>query len=233
MFFDTESQVQETRTRSNIMYKVYGWMASGLAVTGLTAYGLYSNLPLFMSLMSHKWLIFGLMFAQIILVVILSAYIIRMSYATSIMLFFTYAFLLGITLSSIFMVYQVQSIGLVFAITAGMFGLTALYGYFTDSDLSSMGSILMMALFGIIIAGIVNMFVHSSTFDYILAFISVIIFAGLTAYDVQKIKQLEWQCAGDHNLTRKISILGALTLYLDFVNLFLSLLRLLGQKKEQ
>lgn len=233
MFFDTESRTQETRVQSNIMYKVYAWMAGGLTLTGLTAYGLYSNVPLFMSLMTHKWLLFGLLFAQIILVVILSAFIMRMSYPTTILFFFAYAFLLGITLSSIFMVYQIQSIGMVFAITAGMFGLTAMYGYFTDSDLSSMGSILMMALFGIIIAGIVNIFLHSSTFSYILSFMSVIVFAGLTAYDVQKIKQLEWQCAGDRSLMRKLSILGALTLYLDFINLFLNLLNLFGQRKER
>lgn len=233
MIFDTESRTQETRSQSNIMYKVYAWMASGLAITGLTAYGLYNNLPLFHSLMTNMWMLFGLVIAQLVVVIILSAFIMRMSYPTIIILFFLYAFLLGITLSSIFMVYQIQSIGVVFAITAGMFGLTALYGYFTNSDLSSMGSILMMALIGIIIAGIVNMFLHSSTLDYILAFISVIIFTGLTAYDVQKIKQLEWQCVGDHSLTRKISILGALTLYLDFINLFLSLLRLFGQRKEQ
>jgi len=233
MFFDTESQTQQTQAQSNIMYKVYAWMSSGLAVTALTAFGLYNNQPLFMSLMTHKWIFFALLIAQLIMVVSISAFINRMSYLTTVAFFFGYAFLLGITLSTIFMAYQMQSIGMVFGITAGMFGLTALYGYFTDSDLSSMGSILMMALFGIIIAGVINIFLHSSTFDYIIAFISVIIFAGLTAYDVQKIKQLEWQCAGNHSLMRKLSILGALTLYLDFINLFLSLLRLLGQRKEQ
>jgi FtsH-binding integral membrane protein len=188
---------------------------------------------LFLALVTNKWLFFGLLFAQLILVAVLSGFIMRMSYSTTIFLFFLYAFLMGLTLSSIFFIYQIQSIGLVFGITSGMFGLCALYGYFTDSDLSTMGSILTMALIGVIIAMIVNMFLHSSAFDYILSCICVVIFAGLTAYSVQNIKQLEWQCAGDRSLMKKMSISGALTLYLLFINLFLSLLDLFGQRKNQ
>jgi FtsH-binding integral membrane protein len=155
----------------------------------------------------------------------------RLSYATLIILFITYAALVGISMSFILLAYTLSSVFLTFAITAGMFGTMAVVGYTTKTDLTSFGKIMMMGLVGIIIATIVNMFMQSSMLHYIISYVGVAVFTGLTAYDVQKLKMIgEGTTYGEEN-TKKLSILGALTLYLDFINLFLMLLRLFGDRR--
>ena len=155
-----------------------------------------------------------------------------MSKTGAIISFLLYSFINGLTMSTIFIVYTLSSISSVFFITAGMFGVMALYGYTTKKDLSKLGSILLMGLFGIIIAGIVNIFWLNDTFSFIVSVIGIIVFVGLTAYDVQKIKVMAGSLEGDNDFTTKIAIIGALTLYLDFINLFLKLLSIFGKSRD-
>lgn len=217
---------------SQFMYKVYAWMCGALFLTAATAYGVFTTPAIFMTLVKTPFLFYGLMFAQIGLVLFLSFRINKMSYGAAVVTFLLYAMLLGVTLSTIFAVYQLASIYTVFGITAGTFGTMALYGYFTKADLTSIGNIMGMALFGLILASVVNMFVGSQKFDYILSFLGVLIFTGLTAYDVQKIKDMGYNMIQHGESTGKVAIMGALTLYLDFINLFLYLLRLLGRRRD-
>ena len=214
------------------MYKVYAWMAGALMVTSLTAYGVYSNSQLFLSLMSNRLVFFGLFIAQVLIVIALVAFLRRMSFGVAVAAFLSYALLLGVTLSVIFAAYEIYSIYAVFAVTVGMFGCMAIYGYTTRRDLTSLGSILIMGVIGLIIAGIVNMFLRNSVMDMVISFIGVLIFTGLTAYDVQKIKNLGYALIHDGEYENKIALLCALTLYLDFVNLFMYLLSLLGKRKK-
>ncbi len=220
------------RSLSSFMYKVYGWMTGGLFVTASTAYGVYAYPPLFAAIMSSKLILIGLFVAQIALVIALSAFINKMSFATAALTFVVYSALLGLTLSSIFFVYQIASIYMVFGITVGMFGTMALYGYATGADLSSFGNIMIMGLIGLLIGSLVNMFVHSNTFGYILSFLGVAVFTGLVAYDVQRIKYMGREMLGHGEMEGKVALLGALTLYLDFINLFLFLLQLLGRRRD-
>ena len=229
--------MNDALTEQNVMYKVYAWMCVGLMVTAGSAYGLLLWPKLFGIIFSSKWYFYGLAALQLGLVIYVSAYINEMRYSTAAFVFMLYSFLMGITLSPIFVIYTAASISLTFACTAGMFGTMALYGYYTNTDLTRMGNLLLMALWGLIIASLANWYFQSSSFEYALACIGVLIFTALTAYDVQKIKQLmrnvEYQ--GDHaaydETLNKVSLLGALVLYLDFVNLFLRLLQLMGKKR--
>lgn len=217
---------------ANFMYKVYGWMAAGLAVTASTAYYIFSNPVLFRSIFSSSLIILLLIVAQFAAVIALSAFVSRMSMVIAAATFLGYSLLTGITFSSVFMVYKMASIYLAFGITAGMFGVMALYGYVTKDDLTGVGSIARMGLFGIIIAMIVNMFLGSAQMDYIISLVGVAVFTLLTAYDNQKIKQLGHVLIGQGEMANKVALVGALTLYLDFINLFLFLLRLFGQRRE-
>jgi FtsH-binding integral membrane protein len=221
-----------TQTVSSFMYKVYAWMAGALALTAITAYVVYAEPSIFLPLMNNRLLFYGLLIAQVLIVVGLSLCIRSMSFGLAATAFASYALLLGITTSVIFAAFEIQSIYAVFVITVGMFGCMALYGYSTQRDLSTLGSILMMGVLGLIIAGIVNMFLHNSMMNTIISFLGVVMFTGLTAYDVQKIKQLGYALAQKGEDENKIALLGALTLYLDFVNLFMYLLSLLGKRKK-
>lgn len=222
----------QNRTISSFMYKVYAWMTSGLFVTATTAYSVYAYPPLFTAIMSSKLIIISLFIAQILLVIALSAFINKMSFATAALTFIVYSALLGLTLSSIFFVYQMGSIYAVFGITVGMFGTMALYGYATGADLSSFGNIMFMGLIGLLIGSLVNMFMQSNAFGYFLSFLGVAVFTGLVAYDVQRIKYMGLQMLGQGELESKVALFGALTLYLDFINLFLFLLQLLGRRRD-
>lgn len=221
---------------TNLMYRVYGWMCLALTITAATAF-FVSNSPSFMNLLfggttGSNVILAGLFIGQLALVIILTMLLNRMSFALAAFLFIVYAATLGITLSSIFIVYTQTSIAATFLVTSGMFGAMAVYGYFTKADLSSMGSYLLMALIGIIIGGVVNLFLKNQTFQYVLSAIGVIVFTLLTAYDVQKIKRMSQEMLADREAMAKVSILGALVLYLDFVNLFLYLLQFMGRRKE-
>lgn len=226
------SYVQSSTAVQDLMKRVFGWMSFALVITGATSYYVYSNPALQKMLLGNMGVVFGLFIAQIALVIALSTAITRMSYFTALGTFSLYAFLTGITLSSIFMAYTEGSIFATFFISAGMFAAMGIYGAVTRTDLTSMGSFFRMALFGLILALLVNLFLQSSVLDTVTAIIGVFLFAGLTAYDVQKIKQLSQHVAGRGEVVGKIALLGALQLYLDFINLFLSLLRLMGQRKD-
>jgi len=230
MFYTNDTTTRRVSV-ANFMYKVYGWMTVALALSATTAYGVYSTPSLMMTLLRTPFLFYGLMFAQLGLVIFLSAAIRKISYPTAVASFLGYSILLGVTLSTIFVVYQMASIGMVFMVASLMFGSMATYGYVTKNDLTSFGQILGMGLWGLIIAMLVNMFFANPAFDYLLSFVGVVIFTGLTAYDVQKIKNIGYQLTDEGETTNKIALLGALSLYLDFVNLFLHLLRMFGKRK--
>ena len=213
-----------------LMRKVYTWMALALLITGVTAFGVASSPTLFMSLHKMMW---GLIIAELALVFILSGAINRLSLGTATLMFIGYSVLNGAMLSSIFYVFDPLVITKVFFITAGTFGVMAFYGYTTKKDLTSLGKILFMALIGLIIATVVNMFLKSSGFDYILSYAGVAIFVGLTAWDSQKIKQMLQTQYDMSEGAQKLALIGALTLYLDFINLFLYLLRIFGGSNKE
>lgn len=214
-----------------LMRKVYVWMALALLITGMTAYYVATNEVLMSAILSSKVLFYGLLIAELALVIGVSAAINRLSLLTATLMFLLYSVINGATLSIIFLIYQLSSIATVFFITAGTFGTMAVIGYTTKKDLSSIGRILFMALIGIIIATVVNIFIKSDALTMILSYIGVLVFVGLTAYDSQKIKQMLLQATDVDEGTKKIALLGALTLYLDFVNLFLYLLRIFGKRR--
>lgn len=215
-----------------LMRKVYVWMTLALVLTGITAYGVASSPSLMMTIIQTPAIMWGLIIAELAIVIAISAAINRLSLTTATLLFVLYSVLNGATLSLIFAVYTMSSIANVFFITAGTFGVMAAYGYFTKRDLSSWGKLLLMALIGLIIATLVNVFlVKSSGFDLILSYVGVLIFVGLTAYDTQKIKQMLAMQIDMGEGAQKVALLGALSLYLDFINLFLYLLRIFGRRE--
>lgn len=217
----------------SLMRKVYVWMTLALVITGFVAYGVASSPGIITALVSNKLLFWGLFIAELALVWTVSARINRLSLTTATLLFILYSALNGATLSLILLVYTMQSIASVFFITAGTFDVMAAIGYFTKADLSSLGKILMMALIGLIIATVVNAFLlKSGGFSLILSYVGVLIFVGLTAYDTQKIKQMLIMADDVNEETQKIALLGSLSLYLDFINLFLYLLRIFGNSRE-
>ena len=229
MFYPNETQQQSI---SSFMYKVYGWMSAGLMLSAVTAYGIFTNPSIFKAIVGNPLIFFGLIIAEVGIALYFSMRIRTMSYESALGAFLAYSMLSGATLSVIFAVYHMTSIIAVFGITTAMFGIFALYGYFTRADLTSMGNLLLMGLFGIIIASLVNIFMRSSGFDYIISFIGILIFCGLTAYDTQKIKSMGYAMIGQGESSNKVALLGAFVLYLDFVNLFLYLLRFLGKRRD-
>ena len=215
-----------------LMRKVFVWMTLALAITGLTAYGVATSPTILSLIFSSKVTFFGLIIAEFALVFAISGAINRLSLSTATLLFILYSVINGATLSTIFFAFSVATIGKVFFITAGTFGAMALVGYTTKTDLTSMGKLLFMALLGIIIASVVNMFVGSSGLDRILSYVGVLVFVGLTAYDTQKIKQMCQSAPDAGESTQKLALIGALSLYLDFINLFLYLLRIFGNNRD-
>ncbi|NOY51978.1 MAG: Bax inhibitor-1/YccA family protein [Chlorobi bacterium] len=215
---------------------VFSWMFLALGITAATSW-LFAGSPNLMSILINPetgsmsimgWIA---MLAPFGLVIWMSAGFQRMSASTMVLVFIAYSVLMGISLSFIFLAYTGASIATTFLITSGMFGSMAILGYTTKTDLTKFGSIMIMGVFGIIIASVVNMFMGSSTLDLIISIGGVLVFTGLTAYDVQKLKRIGSQINTENDTTRKMTIMGALTLYLDFINLFLFLLRLFGNRK--
>lgn len=215
-----------------LMRKVFVWMTLALAITGITAFGVATSPTLLAIIFGSKLMFWGLIIAEFALVFAISGAINKLSLATATLLFILYSVVNGATLSVIFLAFSTAVIAKTFFITAGTFGVMALVGYTTKTDLTSMGKLLFMALLGIIIASVVNMFVHSSGFDLIISYIGVLIFVGLTAYDTQKIKQLCLMAPDGGEMSQKLALIGALELYLDFINLFLYLLRIFGNNKD-
>ena len=214
-----------------LMRKVYVWMTLALAITGLTAYGVATSPGVLQTIYGNSSVMWGIAIAELILVITVSSAINRLSLSVATLLFVLYSVLNGALFSSIFLVYTASSIAMVFFITAGTFAAMALIGYTTKTDLSSMGKILLMALIGMIIATVVNLFVKSTGLDLIISYIGVLVFVGLTAYDSQKIKQMLLQAPDAGEGAQKVALLGALSLYLDFINLFLYLLRIFGRRE--
>lgn len=225
-----DNQLPLSSAFSVLMRKVYVWMTLALVITGFTAYGVATSPGIQQAIFTNQIVFWGLIIAEFAMVIGVSAAINRLSLATATLMFILYSVINGALLSSIFLIYTASSISTVFFITAGTFATMALIGYTTKTDLSSIGKYLFMALIGLIIATFVNFFIKSSGFDYVLSYIGVLIFVGLTAYDSQKIKQMLLQAPDAGEGAQKIALLGALSLYLDFINLFLYLLRIFGRR---
>lgn len=232
---ESRNYAQSGSNVRTFMSNVFSWMFLALIITSVAAWWFASDLSLLQMLVTDtgKMSILGwvVMLAPIGFVMLMSFAFNRLSYTTLIILFITYAALVGISLSFILLVYTLSSIFLTFAITAGMFGTMAVVGYTTKTDLTSFGRIMMMGLVGILIATLVNIFMQSSTLHYIISYVGVAVFTGLTAYDVQKLKMIGEGTTYGNEDSKKLSIMGALTLYLDFINLFLMLLRLFGDRR--
>jgi len=216
---------------------VFMWMGIALGISAVTSY-VFGTDPSYLQYLINletgapTGLGYVTIFAPLGLVLLMSFGVNRLSSTALISVFLIYSILMGMSLSFIFLIYTTASIYGVFFASAAMFGIMAFLGYTTKTDLTKLGSILIMALIGIIVAGLINMFLRSSGLSYIISFISVIVFTGLTAYDVQKIKQIGTQVENGTEGAAKMSIMGALTLYLDFINLFLALLRLFGSRRD-
>lgn len=226
-----ENVVEERSSINTLLLKVYLWMVMGLGITAVVAMGVEFGLPGIRRVMLENIFIFyGLLILELAIVWGLSRMINRMPPIIAMLVFFGYAGLNGLTLSIIFLVYNIGSIFVTFGVTAMMFAGTSLLGYITKMDLSRIGAFLMMALMGLIITSIVNLFLNASGLEWIICVVGVIIFVGLTAWDTQKIKRWSEGVAANSADGNRASIIGALMLYLDFINIFLFLLRLFGDR---
>jgi len=217
-------------TSDTLLHKVFGWMCAGLIVSALTAYFTAASPAVLNVILGNQAVFFGLIIVELALVIGLTWAIKRISASTATLLFLLYSFVNGLTLSVFVLVYTDASLASTFLVAAGMFGATAVYGYATKRDLSRWGSILMMGLIGIILAGVVNIFLGNSGLDIVISALGVIIFTALTAYDMQKIKAMGMMATDDESRAKQ-AIYGALMLYLDFINIFLNLLRFTGRKR--
>ncbi|HVC21676.1 MAG TPA: Bax inhibitor-1/YccA family protein [Vicinamibacterales bacterium] len=215
---------------STFLRAVYGWMAAGLAITALTAWLIASSPAVVMAVATNQLLFWGLVIAQLGIVFYLSARVQRLAPATAGMLFVLYSALTGVTISFVLLAFTGQSVATTFIVTAGMFGALALYGTVTARSLQGLGQFLFMGLIGVVIASVVGMFWHSSALEFIISFIGVIVFTGLTAYDAQRLKAMSLSMP--EGQTESYAIVGALSLYLDFINLFLFLLQFMGRRRD-
>jgi len=210
--------------------KVYGWMCAGLAITALVALQVAGSPAILRSLVSNRFLFMGLIVAELGLVFYLSARAARLAPATATALFVVYAALNGVTLSVVFLAYTGESVTNTFLVTAGMFGAVALYGTTTKRSLAGVGQFVFMGLVGLVLASVLGLFWHDDTLQFLISAVGVIVFTGLAAWDAQRMKQMA--LATPDGQAGSFAIVGALSLYLDFINLFLSLLRFLGNRRE-
>ena len=235
MYDESRYEVRtETRPASltRCLTGVYWWMCFALLVSGISAYLVGTSPELSNLFVRNPVVFFGLAIVEIVMVIGITAGINKLSAATATALFILYAAVNGLTLSVVFMVYTMSSIAVTFAVTAGTFGVMALIGTVTGKDLTSLGNLLIMALIGLIIASVVNLFWTNETLYWICTYAGILIFVGLTAYDAQKIRKMFADAGTDDSETvRKIAVIGALALYLDFVNLLLYMLRLFGRRR--
>lgn len=211
--------------------QVYMWMAGGLGLTALVAMYVASQTKLVGLIANNPLIFFGLIIAEVIVVIYLSATIKSISVSAAMVAFFAYAALNGLTFSILFLIYTTTSVSYTFFLTAGLFGIMSFYGYVTKTDLTTVGNISLMALLGLILASVVNIFLNNNIIYWITTYAGIIIFVALTAYDTQKIKKLNIIGNANTDEDKKEAIMGALTLYLDFINLFLFLLRIFGRRK--
>jgi FtsH-binding integral membrane protein len=220
----------DVRVRSFIQ-QVYGWMAAALAVTGFVALAVSRSATLQRLIFGSQFVFFGLIIGELVLVMWLATRIRTMSASTATTVFVGYSVLNGLTMGAIFLAYAQATVAQAFFVTAGLFMVMTLYGFFTNTDLTRIGNLLGMALLGFIIATVVNLFLRSEGLYWIITYAGVVIFVGLVAYDSQRIKEMAISGVGDGEEGRKYAIMGALRLYLDFVNLFLLLLRIFGRRR--
>lgn len=228
--FHQEQTVQDRII--NFMYGVYGLMTGALTITAITAYGIAQIPNIEITLFGSPLLITLLFIGQLALVFGLGFMIQRLTFPMALTMFLVYSISVGITTSVIFLVYTQASIVQTFAVAAGMFGVMTIYGYVTHTDLTKLGNVMMMALWGLIIALLVNLFFRNPMMDLLISAAGVLLFTALTAYDTQKIKQIGEHMMADREMMAKVAVLGALSLYLDFVNLFLYLLRFMGRRRD-
>lgn len=224
------SQAQVAQTTTSVMKRVYFKMFLGLLVTAFISLFCANSYSYMSFMVTNSWFYWGLFIAEIILVVSLSARIMKMSSSTATLLFYAFAAVNGMALAPIFLIYTSASIAKTFFICSGTFGAMSIYGYFTTQDLTKWGNFLFYALIGLIIASLVNIFTKSSSLDWIISIAGVLIFVGLTAWDTQKIKQIALTTPATY--AGHVATLGALSLYLDFINLFLYLLRFFGSQRD-
>jgi FtsH-binding integral membrane protein len=214
----------------NFFNTVYAWMCAGLAITATTAYLVSMNVQLVRAL-HGRGIAVAVLLGSVLIVWGIRSAAHKISPTVATILFMVYAAMLGAVLSGIFIVYRMQTIGGAFAITAGTFGAMSIYGFVTKRDLTAMGSFLFMAVIGLFIATLVNIFMASTVLFWIINYVGVIVFTLLTAYDTQKLKNLAYQTQGDAKMAAKYAIIGALELYLDFLNMFLFILRIMGSRR--
>lgn len=231
-FVGDQRQALIEAEQARFITKVYGWMSIGLALTGTVAYFVAGSPLLLQMIFGNKLVFWGLVIGELLMVGYLAAAVTRMSAATATLVYLLYAVLNGLTLSAIFIMYTGASVMGTFLITAGTFAAMSIYGYFTKQDLTRAGNLLFMALIGLVIASVVNIFFRNSIMYWIITYAGILIFVGLTAYDTQKIKQMNIIGNEGTEEDHKEAIMGALTLYLDFINLFLYLLRLFGRSND-
>lgn len=225
------TRVVEQSMVASLFKSTYMQMAAALTVTALTAFFLSESLSFQLMIINNPSIMWIAIFAELGVVMWLSARLFSMSMTSATLLFILYSVLNGVTLSVIFLIYEMDVIATTFGVTAGMFFVTSLIGYITRMNLSKLGSVFMMLLIGIIIATVVNIFVGSETLYWIITYVGVIVFVGLTAYDTNKLKQLYLEHGDNGEAGQKLALMGALTLYLDFINLFLFLLRIFGDRR--
>ena len=221
---------RDTDVVARFMRGVYGWMCGGLALTAGTAWIVSSSRALVAAIFGNPIIFWALVIAQLGIVFTLSARVNRMAASTAAMLFAAYSVLTGVTLSSILLVFTGESVVTTFIVTAGMFGALAMYGTVTRRDLSGVGQFLFMGLIGLVLASLIGIFWHNDGLQFMISVVGVLVFAGLTVYDAQRLKSLAF--ATSAGPTGGATVVGALTLYLDFINLFLFLLRFLGNRRD-
>jgi len=225
------SKEQEIAETKRFFVRVYGWMTLALVITGLTAFKTATSPQLLQFVFGERFVFYGLLILELVLVAVLAGAINKMTAITATAVFALYSMLNGLTLACIFFAFTTESIASTFFIAAGTFAAMSAFGYFTKKDLTKLGNILIMALVGLIIASLVNMFMQSEMLYWISSYIGVLIFVGLIAYDTQKLKALNVIGNEGTDEGKKEAIIGALVLYLDFINLFLFLLRIFGRRK--
>ena len=226
---DLSGEMVSTSVFASLMRKVYLWMAFALATSGLAAYYVATSPQMLAAIYGNSYMMWVLIILEFGLVIGLTAAIRKLSFPVAALMFVVYSLVNGIVLSSVFLIYTMSSIATTFFATAGTFGAMAVVGSVTKKDLTRIGSLAFMGLIGVVIASLINLFVGNGIFDIIISIIGIITFLGLTAYDAQKIKQMMLAADDVNNETQKLAVVGALSLYLDFINLFLYLLRFLGR----
>ena len=229
--FNLQASEMQSEIRRGFIVRVYAWMTFGLLITAASAFITLVVPGVIQALTSNSIIFIGLVVAELAVVIVLSAAINRFPPAVAGLLFTGYAVLNGITLSLLVLVYTSSSIALTFGVTACTFGIMTLFGFTTQRDLTKLGSLLIMALIGMILASLLNLFLNNSAIYWITTYLGILIFVGLVAYDTQKLKSMSLSVGQNGELAKRASIMGALALYLDFINLFLLILRILGRRR--